>query len=469
MQITESSISLDRRKTIISIVFIAWLISLPLGAKFLTLDVGPTTFYPNLVFSLVLSAVSILYIKNWTKLVWLLIIFLVLWCVQGTIQFQSGPKNYTALFDVRSLFMQLIFALCIITPFYALGYERFKRNLVLGLKFFLVILLIFGFFEVITGIHLKGATTAQYEHLTASKILYAPMFIFDNVNDYLAYAISISFFLMVFDPGFRKEWMLPLGIFAVLFYFSDIAESRFAKCISFNLMIFCVLAQVRKNWKERNRQTAWIVFGSVIAACIILVSNSLFLGPKYGESKKYRLNELRSFEKEKNAWKVKYLDKELSAADKLELIDFLDSLEVNNPHNSGNLRANLILNGIDFMKEAPVLGIGPGQYIQRHVDGKAARKVGTLTSAHCFPIEIISQFGITAWVYFLLLGGLVIGIVREFIRNKSWNIWFLLMMICLPLIWCMPSAFLYFDIHRLLAPILLVYLLSLREKPYDPA
>lgn len=469
MQISESSISVDRRKTIISVVFIAWLISLPLGAKLLTLDIGPTTIYPNLILGLVLSVLSVFYLKNWTKVTWFIVAFLTLWCLQGTIQFSGGLKNYTALFDLRSLFVQLIFALCIFTPFYALGYKWFKRNLVFGLRFFLVVLLVFGFFETMTGIHLQGPTTEQYEHLTASKILYAPMFVFDNVNDYLAYALSISLLLMIFDSGFRNEWLLSLGVFAVMFYFSDIAESRFAKCISFNLLIFCVLAQVRKNWKERNKQSAILVFGAILASVVLLIGNSLFLGPKYGDSKIYRLNELRSFTKSENGWKVRYLDQELSNADKQSLIDFMDSLEVHNPHNSGNLRANLILNGIDFIKESPLLGIGPGQYIQRHVDGNINRKVGTLTSAHCFPIEIISQFGISAWFYFLILGGIIVGIVLQFIRNKNWNVWFLTLVLSLPLIWCMPSAFLYFDIHRLLLPLLVVYLFSLKEKQHDPA
>ena len=53
-----------------------------------------------------------------------------------------------------------------------------------------------------------------------------------------------------------------------------------------------------------------------------------------------------------------------------KLIQYLDSANTKSPEGSSSIRKNLIFNGIDFIKEAPFSGIGPGAYRTRHITGK---------------------------------------------------------------------------------------------------
>ncbi len=206
---------------------------------------------------------------------------------------------------------------------------------------------------------------------------------------------------------------------------------------------------------------------SVLFGIGLMFANSLYFGPKFDKYKRYRINELHSYYKTDGVWKDENLSKDLSWKEQQSLILFLDSLENNNPEASKNTRPNLIINGLEFIKEKPVFGIGPGEFIQRHLQKKTKRDVGTLTSAHCFPIEIISEFGLIAWGYFLLLGVILFSILNHFIQYKKWNCWLIAFAVCLIPIWNMPSAFLYFDIHRLLLPLLVVYLLNLKTTPIN--
>jgi hypothetical protein len=132
------------------------------------------------------------------------------------------------------------------------------------------------------------------------------------------------------------------------------------------------------------------------------------------------------------------------------------------------LRKNLIINGIDFIKSAPVLGIGPGGYAQKCKKKQNKYFVNTHTSPHNFPIEIISQFGLFGWLYFSFLIFIFVSFfqIRTTISSAE-NIALVFLMVSLPFLWMMPSSYLYLSINWLLLPILAIQLTIFQTKRID--
>jgi len=135
-------------------LFLAWLITLPFGSSLGGISFGFFTLYPNLLFSIALLAPLPWIILKWPRLIKLFTSFLLIWLVYGVIFAVYNGKSESIIFDVRSLGMQLVFALGLFSTYTILGWEKFKDLLVVGLRCFLFVLLFFGFFEFYTGIHL---------------------------------------------------------------------------------------------------------------------------------------------------------------------------------------------------------------------------------------------------------------------------------------------------------------------------
>src|SRR5690606_28565143 len=112
------------------------------------------------------------------------------------VQFFSHTKTALALFDLRSLLMQMITAFVLFSTFAQLGKERFFKIVVYGLRFSLLILIVSGFFESYTGIHIVGTFTEKILALRVGNIHYAPVFLYDNPNDFVAHYLFFTIFLM---------------------------------------------------------------------------------------------------------------------------------------------------------------------------------------------------------------------------------------------------------------------------------
>jgi O-antigen ligase len=161
---------------------------------------------------------------------------------------------------------------------------------------------------------------------------------------------------------------------------------------------------------------------------------------------------------------VKPAKEALSDKQQAQVISYLDSVNTKSPTGATNLRKNLILNGIDFIKEKPFLGLGPGGYSLKCKEKEVRHFVNSHTSAHNFPIEVISEFGVFGWLYFVFLLFILVQLFkkREFIDFRLRNS-FLYFVIALPLLWMMPSAFLYLNIHWLFLPLLIILNESIKD------
>lgn len=442
----------------IRFLFLGWLLTLPFGANILSVSLGFMTIYPNFIFSLALLPFGLLTFKKWSLSAKLISFFLVGWIAYASVQLLSTAYTSAGIFDLRSLIMQCVFALLLFSSYYRLGKVEFQRLLVIGLRSFLTVIVLFGVFEYYTGIHFAGATTAQFPDMVIGNTFYAPLFIYDNPNDYLTYALFVFIVLNLFDQSFRENKYIGIIVLIILFVFAQNADSKFARlaiCVLMLLQLSLILQANRHNFSLKK------IFPFLITMVLLFVmffSKTIFYGPKYSDSKKYRLNAIELLERNGSKIEIEKAMDVLSKREQIQVIEYLDSVNTKSPDVAVNLRKNLILNGLDFIKEKPFFGIGPGGYHNRIEKGDFNHFIHKHVSPHNFPIEIISQFGIVGCLYLFIVLGLFLIILKSFRFYLSSNPWIYALFILLPVFWMMPSAYLYLDIHWLFLPIVVIFI-----------
>jgi hypothetical protein len=445
-------------------LFLLWILTLPFGSNLFNYSIGFMTLYPNLILTFLLFPFTLLGKKKWDFFEYIIIAFLFFWSIYEIIIANRIGLSNEAIFDIRSLLLQFFFALTLIGVFKFIGKQSFLNTLITGLRCFLFILLLSGVIEFITGIHFAGYKTHELLNLPVGNIFYAPMFIYDNPNDYLTYLIFIFLMLNLFDEKLRNHFFLKIIIALVIFFFSVYADSNFAKIISAGILIFCSFEIIRTYFQWVFLKVALPYLAVTFFLIITVVSNPIFLGPKYKNGAKYRLNGISIIEEKNNQLKVLTAKESLSISKQKKVIQYLDSVNTKSPDGSSNLRKNLILNGIDFIKSAPVFGIGPGGFAFKLKHNKQKYYVHTHTSPHNFPIEIISQFGVFGWFYFCAL--LYILFRLTLLRKKlkrNYKIALSFLFLSIPLLWMMPSSYLYLNIHWLFLPLLVIQLNIIKE------
>ena len=458
----KSKISLKR----VNFLFLSWMLTLPFGSKLAGLSLGFFTIYPSLIFSGLLFLLLPISVKMWGKFEKTFSIFLFFWLIYGICLGGVYGFHKNAIFDIRHLFLQLIFFVSIFNVFHLLDRQTFLKSLLLGLWAFLIMLIGFGFFEFFTGIHFESYKTNEMLSLAVGNSFYAPMFIYENQNTFLVYIIFIYLLLFLFDERLKKNTYTQLLIVLVIYFFTAFADSSFSKIICLMLFCFSISRELYNSFNPKNLKK--YLFYAVSFLCLIATffSNEIFLGPQYENSKNYRINELNIInENENGSYELSKANEKLSKKEQIKLINDLDSINKNNPEKSFNIRKNLILNGLCFIKEKPVLGLGPGGYEQRCLLNKKKYFVASQVSPHNFPIEIISKYGIFGWLYFLFLGVLV---YKSFLRRKTipkmdFAI-LLLFLFSIPFLWLMPSSYMLLQTHKILMPMLCIYILLINGK-----
>lgn len=197
----------------VRILLLTWLLTLPFGSNLFQFSLGFLTIYPNLILTLALFPFALVTIKKWRGFELLLVIFLFIWTITEIFIVGKSEVSKEAVFDIRSLLMQFLYATTLIGVFKFVGKEGFYKILITGLRCFLFILLLTGIIEFLTGIHFAGNKTADLLNLPVGNIFYAPMFIYDNPNDYLTYLIFIFLLSNLFDEKLRANYLLKLFSF----------------------------------------------------------------------------------------------------------------------------------------------------------------------------------------------------------------------------------------------------------------
>ena len=463
---------LVKNKASIKLVFLGWLLTLPFGSNLFLFDIGSEstgffTLYPSLIFAFLLVIITPWVYKSWGVMEKICVAFLSLWLASSFL-YQS-PTNITenALFDIRTLIIQLVYIIALINSYHVLKGADFKSTLVMGLRVFLFVLLIFGIFEFSTGIHFESLKTAEMTKLVIGNHFNAPMFLYGNQNNYLVYIIFIFLALTLFDKKIQKNNYLLVLISVIILIFAIYADSNFAKIICQLLIIFFTFYILKEKYLASGLIHSYPYLISIALVLITTLVNPLFFGPKYQDSDQYRLNEISLIEKDSNDHIINVVKarEKLSQQDQAQLIEYLDSVRTKNPSNSTNIRKNLILNGLDYIMAKPIFGLGPGGYEDKMLENKHRYYVNNQLSPHNFPIEIISKYGVFGWSYFFLLILLFIKLfINEEIRKTYLNKYLILLMTALPLLWLMPASYLFLDTHKLLLPFILLFLIDKQDQ-----
>ena len=446
----------------IHITFLLWWITLPFQSKLLGFSLGAFTLYPNLLISILLFSYSVFQIRSWNNWFKVVQIFLFLWITYGILQAFIFGNLSAAFFDIRSLVLQFLFSSVLFGVHNKLGHKEFKSIAVKGIRLVLFSLLIFGLFEFFTGIHFIGSKTDEMNLLPVSNHFYAPMFIFDNQNTYLTYVISFVLFLTLFDEKFKENSKIQLLLWVLIYIFALYAESNFAKLIFYINGVFILIQMIRNETGFQQIKKSWPYLLSVSLLVGLYFSNERYLGPLFGNSASYRINSIQSVEKDSlNRFRVEKANEKYSKKEQIQIIKALDSIHQNNPNKSLNLRKQMILAGMELISDNKIFGAGPGAFNTYCETNKDRFQLKTQRSAHNFPIEIISQYGIVAWIYFALVGWLFVRIILvEIQQNRLHAFGMVILSFSFAICWLMPSAFLLLEVSRLLLPLLVIYYFS---------
>lgn len=408
-------------------IFLAWLLTMPFGAAIGAFSIGFMTIYPNLLLSCFLFIAVIPTIAKWHKTLLSFSLLLGFWLVLAVISptFSEAEFDSYWKFDFRSLCLQFLYSGIIFGAYYRIGAAVFRKVLLQGIAFFLVVLIASGLFEFYSGIHIVGNFTDKLlEQTIVNNNFYAPVFIYDNPNDYLLYLIGlIALFL-----GLNKlERWKSVALIMLAFVFAFTASSRIGLVLCLLLLSIQFLFVAKEYLKKKQFKKFGFVTAGMAGVLLIFLVQPVFIGPKYVKGGETTSGDYKAYP--------------------APVIDELSSSEV---------RKNLILNGLDFVIESPVTGIGPGQFRHRHETGSVKQDTGTVVGPHNYFVEVISQYGLIGWVYFLFLLMAFFKLLKTTFRRKDFYDFCVLFPV-LGLMSLMSSSFLYLDLNWFMVPILLLY------------
>ncbi len=429
------------------------LLLIPFDAYFLPLKTGPITIYPY--FLGVLGGVFFSFLipgnKKTLPLNFKLLLGLgTVWVIVALSLLLKVHDKHRSLYAVRSilflwLHLVLVFRVWQVMPLAQL--RQWLNNAVQVMLFFLIVC---GFFEYLTGIHLVGAQTVKIMKEPIGDFTYAPMAFYDNPNNYMVYLLSSVFLFLYLNEKLRKNISVLLGFTMLLFFFAEVADSRFGIIISF-MMIGYVLLMFGKEWISRHRIMLSASLLSLVFGATVFLTFPIFLGPMWKKSPQYTLNEIAGAKFDVAAKRVSFI-----RGDSLVKIIPIDSVVAGYRHFKGRtampstqIRVNLNKNSWDLIKLSKGLGVGPGQYSWYYENGFTRYPTTTVTNPHNAFAEIAVEYGV---LMIVLLLAFFVYLWREYYLVSKQNqdnelfYWHCLFMLVLPCLLNVPSAYLNLNI-----------------------
>ncbi|MDX1445047.1 O-antigen ligase family protein [Lishizhenia sp.] len=321
-----------------------------------------------------------------------------------------------AIVEVRSLLMM---ALTVVVALYARVYFQKRLLYVLLSKVFwtlFIMLTLFGLFEYFTGIHIWATGIDTILDFKISDFTFAPRFIWGNPNNFITAFLVVSAGIVLVDTRLKQNVFKQFLILIGLFFFSDIAQSKFGiiSSVVYTFYLFYLNKELLIDKLRSNKLTLIIAMAMTLG---IVLNANWFLGPKFGESRDYFLNEVLIVND--STGNYEYINKKKLNEDNRELmIKRLKFAKTKRSLGSTELRVHLIKNGLQYYLEEPIFGIGPGQYQYKTRTGQNKYYVGSLQGSHHFVMDIISQYGLIG-ISFLLI--YTFWIVKFMFNGITWD------------------------------------------------
>lgn len=368
---------------------------------------------------------KITFYKN--KLTLYTTLFFAFWILYGSVQLFFSNDIIFSVKELANIFLGFLIYL-ILLSFYTID-KKTSGFFINGWVILLVVVFLFSFWEIFTQRHLESSLVNTLSNLGVFHDLHrVPVFTFDNPNHfaiYLSFSVCILQFLLLKN----KYPQFVAIILVVCLIFMIILHARLGM-IAFTIttLLFLLLKFI------------WFDFGVVSKRNIvtIIALASVLLVGIYVTHKPIRVHEefkqqLLSSNKVETPFSDSLLlvaiestsfhervesIKESNSMLNVQGVDFESGNESSEGLNdvalsSGRVRLDLIENGLYLVKKSNYLGVGPGGFFMAHQSKVVPNNTGAISNPHNFFIEIISQYGVLVFGFFLFL--------LLFIVYKSWG------------------------------------------------
>lgn len=452
---------ISANRKVSEILFTLLILSFPFGSFFLSFSVGFMTVYPFLVLLVILSFLSFFMPKEKLNgIVKFYLVFGLLFFLYAIafLPFVDG-KSY-AITDIRSIALMLMTTWVFSSLRAFLGFDKWREILLFSLKLIFILVAGFAIFEMVSGWHLAGEFTDKLSYRgIEDNMVFIPVFLWDNPNNFMVYVILISASIILLEPENNKKNYLVAGLLSLDLVFSIITEARIAiLAVLIMIVIYAIKKALTISIKENKRLVLYVFF--VIGALgLALGSNDIYKGiPKSRIHKIQRGLPLYPI-----ASGADHVQTHLSKPGKPLLVILDDQgMDPQLTRNSKDERMALIKNGIAFVKESYFLGVGPGQYRYRHDQNQMKHFTWGNNGAHLWCIELISQYGIFIFaMYLAILLWVFVAVIKYFRKQSESAVGVLIGLVALVFVSALPSAFLILDIGWIFTAILILVVAEL--------
>lgn len=332
------------------------------GILWFTFSIGPFHMFPYRVVMLVLW--MLLFIKNGSIDISNIRVktsfqFLVIWLVYGILSIVWAASKIDTVKHIIFLFLDisLIFFIVKLTT----DVNELMKLFYIWIGIYIVLIPI-GFWEVITGDHLKTSglnlVDEGYEHYK-----FSPTTLFANQNDYATLiALTIPMFytsIRYLQNGFsRFFYLICLVLSIVMLMFTSSRANYIGVVIGFAFWFFFIL-------KTKGRMNVIIASLSIVALLLINISD---------EEIKFLAN----------VWD-----------------DFNVLMNLQDEDAGVDIRSNLIKNGLWFALNSGGFGIGAGN-IEYYMANFPKYDVGDTTNVHNWWIELLTNYGVVIFIGYLI-------------------------------------------------------------------
>lgn len=445
----------------IGILFTLLILSFPFGSFFLSFSIGFMTVYPFLVLLVVMTFLAFLAPRKKTEgIIKYYLFFVILFFAYALafLPFVEGRSD--AVIDLRSIAMMLMTTWVFISTYLLFGFDKWRQIILFCFKLIFFLVIAFALLEMVTGWHIAGEFTGKIvSRGIPDHMLYMPVFLWDNPNSLMVYMILIGCAILILEPFSGKKDYLALVVLVIPLVFAVVLEARSAQVAIGLITLLYYGNRALENSVFKNKLTVIYILFVTGATAYALFTQDIF--KEIPASKIRRI----SYAAPLNPAPVA----EFSVPEAPGTSQHKNSL-ANNPvgeRNSNQERTALVKNGLDFVRESHLLGVGPGQYRYRHNQGQVNHYAFGNNGAHFWLIELISQYGVLIFAMYLgALCWIFYGILRYFRQSRETAVGLLIGLIALTIASVLPSAFLILDINWIFTVILIVVAgESLQKKP----
>jgi hypothetical protein len=444
------------------VIFLSiWFITYFFGSNIGGLSLGHFTVYPNFILNLLFIPVVFYSIRKYNTTFKYYSVLLLLFVIYSIIWIAYNSKSIESIFDLRShifnLLTFLIISSCYLFFKTKVLFTQLVKNTLWG---WLVLLIVFGFMEVITGFHFSGNYTKSINDTAFKLIDFAPIFIFDNPNDFILNCIVTLLILLFIDSKIFVNKVYLVSVLFSVFILSIYASSRIGQLIILAIFGIVFLKFYAKD--VRNLCSEYKLIVLVFSCCVflLLISNKVYYG-KNTSNVNSHIDGGIIIQKNNGKFSIVEVATNLSRKEKSELSKQINLINNKPGFNSSAIRMKLIENGLYLIKKNPVFGVGPGQFSVLNLNQKVPNFTGENVSPHNYLIEIISQYGLLAICF---LSYLLVLFVRLLKFRTETSFWLIVSMILLFLSSNMPSAFIYQPIYWLFMTLWIIYYHIEKEK-----